>query len=56
MSKAGCDIRFHGTAGRYSGNYSDKMLAVAGEKYLTPTEAIRYNSSSNHGKMLTSFI
>jgi len=27
MSKAGCDIRIHGTAGRYSGNYTDKMLA-----------------------------
>ena len=27
MSKAGCDIRIHGTAGRYSGNYSDRMLA-----------------------------
>jgi uncharacterized protein YecE (DUF72 family) len=27
MSKAGCDIRIHGTAGRYSGSYTDKMLA-----------------------------
>ncbi|MCJ7559466.1 DUF72 domain-containing protein [Candidatus Bathyarchaeota archaeon] len=27
MSKAGCNIRFHGTTGRYSGNYTDKMLA-----------------------------
>jgi len=27
MGKAGCDIRIHGTTGRYSGNYTDKMLA-----------------------------
>jgi len=27
MSKAGCDIRFHGTTGRYSGSYTNKMLA-----------------------------
>jgi len=27
MSKAGCDIRIHGTAGRYGGDYADKMLA-----------------------------
>ena len=27
MGKAGCDIRIHGTADRYSGDYADKMLA-----------------------------
>ncbi|HLB74299.1 MAG TPA: DUF72 domain-containing protein [Sedimentisphaerales bacterium] len=27
MGKAGCDIRFHGTTGRYGGSYTDRMLA-----------------------------
>lgn len=27
MGKVGCDIRFHGTTGRYSGSYPDSILA-----------------------------